>query len=56
MPLIYCEVSFTLTCSENYVITSLERITITNTQRDSSRINATFKISDTKSYVPLVTL
>ena len=56
MPLINCEVSLTLTQSENYVITSLERRTITNTQRDSSPTNATFNITDTKSYVPLVTL
>ena len=56
MPLINCEVSLTLTWSENYVITSLERRTITNTQRDSSPTNATFNITDTKSYVPLVTL
>ena len=56
MPLINCEVSLTLTWSENYVITSLERRTITNTQRDSSPTNATFNITDTKSYIPLVTL
>ena len=56
MPLINCEVSLTLTWSENYVITSLERRTITNTQRDSSPTNATFNITDTKSYVSLVTL
>ena len=56
MPLIYCEVSLTLTWSENCVITSLERRKITNTRRDSSPTNAIFKITDTKLYVPVVTL
>ena len=56
MPLINCEVSLTLTWSENCIITSLERREITNTQRDSSPTNATFKITDTKLYVSVVTL
>ena len=56
MPLINCEVSLNLTWSERYVITSLERRKITNTRKDSSPTNATFKITDTKLYVPVVTL
>ena len=56
MPLINCEVSLTLTWSENCVITSLERREITNTRRDSSPTNAIFKIPDTKLYVLFVTL
>ena len=55
MPLINCEVSLTLTWSENCVITSLERREMTNTRRDSSPTNATFKITVTKLYVPVVT-
>ena len=57
MTLINCELSLTLTWSENCVITSLEkRITIINTRRHTSPTNATFKITDTKLYVPVVTL
>ena len=56
MPLINCEVSLTLTWSENCVITSIERRVITNTGRDTSPTNATFEITDTKLYVPVVTL
>ena len=56
MLLINCEVSLTLTWSENCVITSVERRVITNTRRDTSPANATFKITDTKLYVPVVTL
>ena len=56
MPLINCEVSLTLTWSENCVSTSLERIIIINTRRDTSPTNATFKITDTKLRVPTVTL
>ena len=56
MTLINCEVSLTLTWSENCVITSVERRVITNTRRDTSPANATFKITDAKLYVPVVTL
>ena len=56
MPLINCEVSLTLTWSENCVITSIERSVITDTRRDTSPTNAIFKITDTKLYVPVVTL
>ena len=54
MPLINCEVSLTLTWSKNCVITSLERRGIKNTRRDPSPTDATFKIMDTKLYVPLL--
>ena len=37
-------------------ITSMERRVITNTRRDTSPTNATFQITDTKLYVPVVTL
>ena len=57
MPLIKCEVSLTLTWSENCVITSLEKRTIEDTNnRGNSSTNTTFKIKDTKLYVPVVTL
>ena len=48
MPLINCEVSLTLTWSENCVITSVERRAITDTRRDSSLTSAILKITDTK--------
>ena len=57
MPLINCEVSLTLSWSENCVITSMERRVTTNTRRDTPPTNATFQIQiDTKLYVPIVTL
>ena len=34
----------------------MDRIVITNTRRDISPANATFQITDTKLYVPMVTL
>ena len=46
----------TLTSSENCVISSLERRTIKNTRIHTSPTNATFKITDTKLCVPVVTL
>ena len=56
MPLINWELSLILTWSINCVIPSLEKRVITNTRRDTPPANATFKIKDTKSYVPVVTL
>ena len=56
MLLINCEVSLILTWSRECVITSMERRVITNTRRDTSSTNATFQITDTKLYVPVVTL
>ena len=56
MPLINCEVSLILTWSETCVITSIEKRARTNTRRDTSPTNAMFKITDTKLYVPVVTL
>ena len=56
MPLINCEVSLILTWSRECVITSMERRVITNTRRDTSPTNATFQITETKLYVPVVTL
>ena len=46
MPLIYCEINLILTWSANCVIVS------TNVANQ----NATFKITDAKLYVPVVTL
>ena len=56
MPLTYCEVSLILTWSRECVITSMEKRVITNTRRDTSPTNAIFQITDTKLYVPFVTL
>ena len=62
MPLINCEVSLALTWSADCVITSVEKRLVTAAQgdnpevRDNSPTNATFKITDTKLYVPVVTL
>ena len=56
MSLINCEVSFILTWFTECVITSIEKRVITNTRRDASPTNATFQITDTKLYVPVVTL
>ena len=63
MPLINCEVSLLLTWSENCVLTNITTQTAAAAQGDNparERIdaptNATFKITDTKLYVPVVTL
>ena len=56
MSLINCEVSLILTWSIECVITSMERRVITNRRRDTSPSNATFQVTDTKLYVPDVTL
>ena len=46
MPLINCEINLTLTWSANYVIVST----------NNANQNATFAITDTRLYVPVVTL
>ena len=56
MSLINCEVSLILYWSRECVITSTERRLIANTRRDTSPRNATFQITDTKLYVPVITL
>ena len=56
MPLINCEVSLTLTWSENCVINSMEKRVTTGIKKDNSPTNATFQITDRKLYVPIVTL
>ena len=63
MPLINCEISLTLTWSENCVFTNIITQTAAAAQGDhparkriDAPINATFKITDTKLYVPVVTL
>ena len=56
MPLINCEVSLILTWSRECVITSMERRVITNTRKDVFPTNAIFQITDTKLYIPVVTL
>ena len=48
--------SLILPWSRECVITIKERRVITNTRRDTSPTNATFKTTDTKLYVPVVTL
>ena len=61
MPLINCEVSLTLTWSQNCVLTS-RAYREANPDADpavagiNNPTNATFKIKDTKLYVPVVTL
>ena len=60
--LINCEVSLTLSWSANCVITSLEKRLVRAAQEDDPGVHddsptgATFKITDTKFYVPVVTL
>ena len=63
MPLINCEISLTLTWSENCVLTDIKTQTAAAAQGDNparERIdpptNTTFKITDRKLYVPVVTL
>ena len=62
MPLINCEVSLTLTWSENYVLTDTTQAAI-RAQGDNpvrpainAPTNAKFQTTDTKLYVPVVTL
>ena len=56
MWLINCEVSLILTWPRECLITSTEKRVVTNTRRDTSPRNATFQITDTKLYVPVVIL
>ena len=60
IPLINCEVSLTSTWSENCVITSQATrdpdLDADSAVAEINSTNATFKIKDTKLYVPVVTL
>ena len=65
MPLINCEVSLTLTWSQNCVLTDITTQAVGNVNahppveargRTDAPTNATFKITETKLYVPVVTL
>ena len=63
MRLINCEVSLTLTWSENCALTDITTQTVKAPQGDNparpaiyAPLSATFKIADTKLYVPVVTL
>ena len=63
MPLTTCEVSLTLNWSENCVLTNITTRTARASQGDNpataaigALTNATFKITDPKLYVPVVTL
>ena len=63
MPLINWEVSLTLTWSENCVLTDITTQTARAAQGDNPEkeridapINVIFKTTDTKLYVPVVTL
>ena len=56
MPLINCEVSLILTWSRKCEITSMEKRVIATRQRNTSSTDAIFQITDTKLYVPVVTL
>ena len=53
MPLINCEVELSLNCIENYMLTTAA----IGANADATGVaSATFKITDTKRYVPIVTL
>ena len=53
MPLINCEVELLLNCIENYMLTTAA----IGANADATGVaSATFKITDTKRYVPIVTL
>ena len=59
MPLINCEINLILTWSENCVLTSKatrDAVLAPGVTRVNNPTNATFKITDTKLYVPVVTL
>ena len=57
MPLINCEVSLIVTSSNKCVITTMATIiSITTTRRDTFPTGETFEITDTKLYVPVITL
>ena len=58
MLLVNCEVSLTLSWSATYVITSMEKRVLVAGQpnRGGSSTSATFKITDTKLYIPVVIL
>ena len=58
IPLVNCEVSLALSWSATCVITSMKKRILVAGQpnRDDSPTNATFKVTDTKLYVPVVTL
>ena len=57
MPLINCEINLILTWSENCVLTSkATRDADPAVAAINNPTNATFKITDTKLYVPVVTL
>ena len=54
--LVNCEASLALTWSADCLITSMEKRITTGTNKGDSPASATFNITDTKLYVPVVTL
>ena len=57
MPLINCEVSLILTWSKKCVLTAMKTgATQGNNPAIAAPTNPTFKITDTKLYVPVITL
>ena len=59
IPLINCEINLILTWSENCVLTSKatrDAVPAPGVTKVNNPINATFKITDTKLYVPVVIL
>ena len=63
MPLIHCKICSTLSWSENCILTSKVLRDAVAAQENNPAVNAinnptnvTFKITDTKLYVPIVTL
>ena len=55
-PLINCEINLILTWSENCVLTRKATIVGVSDNRINNPTNSTFKITDTKLYVPVVIL
>ena len=55
-PLINCEINLILAWSINFVITSKAARDADTDAPDNNPTNATFKITDTKLYVPVVAL
>ena len=56
VPFINCEISHILTWYENYVLTRNTDPTNSAVAAVNNPTNVTFKITDTKVYVPVVTL
>ena len=56
MPLINYIIELVSTWSKNSIITSMEKRAVTNAPRDTSPTSVKLETTDTKFYVPVVTL